>query len=205
MYENVIFQPMGILSILEEECMFPKADDKSFKDKLYSNHMGKSPNFGKPGKAPRPGVPAPDFSLGHYAGAVGYNISNWLEKNKDPINENVVTLLSESKEHLVKELFQAPPAEEGGGGGKKKKKSSAFQTISAVHRVSIFNFRIRQNSIFLFFKSICKIVAKHLLCFPSGISEQAHEELVQHSSSLCALYHSQRVETVRYDWCRPCT
>lgn len=199
MYENVIFQPMGILSILEEECMFPKADDKSFKDKLYSNHMGKSPNFGKPGKAPRPGVPAPDFSLGHYAGAVGYNISNWLEKNKDPINENVVTLLSESKEHLVKELFQAPPAEEGGGGGKKKKKSSAFQTISAVHRVSVFNFRIRQNSFFLFFKSICKIVAKHLLCFPSGISEQAHEELVQHSSSLCALYHSQRVETVRYD------
>lgn len=128
-----IFQPMGILSILEEECMFPKADDKSFKDKLYSNHMGKSPNFGKPGKSPRPGIPAPDFSLGHYAGSVGYNISNWLEKNKDPINENVVTLLSASKEHLVKELFQAPPVEEGGG--KKKKKSSAFQTISAVHRV----------------------------------------------------------------------
>lgn len=126
---------MGILSILEEECMFPKADDKSFKDKLYSNHMGKSPNFGKPGKSPRPGIPAPDFSLGHYAGSVGYNISNWLEKNKDPINENVVTLLSGSKEHLVKELFQAPAVEEGGGGAKKKKKSSAFQTISAVHRV----------------------------------------------------------------------
>jgi myosin heavy subunit len=42
---------MGILSILEEECMFPKASDKSFREKLYQTHMGKSPNFNKPGKA----------------------------------------------------------------------------------------------------------------------------------------------------------
>ena len=61
---------MGILSILEEECMFPKASDKSFKEKLYTNHMGKSANFGKPGKAPRAGIPAPDFTLFHYAGSV---------------------------------------------------------------------------------------------------------------------------------------
>ncbi|KAK6303892.1 hypothetical protein J4Q44_G00263460 [Coregonus suidteri] len=39
---------MGILSILEEECMFPKATDVSFKTKLYDNHAGKSPNFLKP-------------------------------------------------------------------------------------------------------------------------------------------------------------
>ena len=69
---------MGILSILEEECMFPKASDKSFKEKLYTNHMGKSANFGKPGKAPRAGIPAPDFTLFHYAGSVStlkkYNI-----------------------------------------------------------------------------------------------------------------------------------
>jgi hypothetical protein len=40
---------MGILSILEEQCMFPKADDKSFKEMLFGAHMGKSPNFTKPG------------------------------------------------------------------------------------------------------------------------------------------------------------
>ena len=39
---------MGIFSILEEECMFPKATDMSFKNKLYDQHLGKSANFQKP-------------------------------------------------------------------------------------------------------------------------------------------------------------
>ena len=45
----VSLQPMGILSILEEECMFPKATDKSFEDKLKTNHLGKNKAFGKDG------------------------------------------------------------------------------------------------------------------------------------------------------------
>ncbi len=39
---------MGILAILEEESLFPKATDKSFEDKLKANHLGKSQNFVKP-------------------------------------------------------------------------------------------------------------------------------------------------------------
>jgi len=38
---------LGILSILEEESLFPKATDKTFEDKLKANHLGKSPNFVK--------------------------------------------------------------------------------------------------------------------------------------------------------------
>ena len=67
---------------------------------------------------------------------VPYNIAGWLDKNKDPINETVVELLQGSKEHLVQTLFMPPEEPAAGAGGpKKKKKSSAFQTISAVHRV----------------------------------------------------------------------
>ena len=36
---------MGIMSILEEECMFPKATDMTFKAKLFDNHLGKSHNL----------------------------------------------------------------------------------------------------------------------------------------------------------------
>ena len=61
---------MGILSILEEECMFPKATDMTFKNKLFENHMGKSPNFGKPGKVPKGTKYEPHFALHHYAGTV---------------------------------------------------------------------------------------------------------------------------------------
>ncbi|XP_071106405.1 myosin heavy chain, striated muscle-like isoform X1 [Haliotis cracherodii] len=131
---ELIEKPMGLLSILEEECMFPKASDKTFKDKLYTNHMGKSPNFLKPDKKLKGGAHG-DFCLKHYAGTVPYNITGWLEKNKDPINETVVELLSHSKESLVQTLFPAAAPAEGGGG--KKKKSSAFQTISATHRESL--------------------------------------------------------------------
>merc|ERR1719153_784094 len=41
-------KPMGLLSILEEESMFPKATDKSFAEKLTTNCLGKSPAFIKP-------------------------------------------------------------------------------------------------------------------------------------------------------------
>lgn len=60
---------MGILSILEEESMFPKATDKSFEEKLMSFHLGKSNNFQKPRPA-KPGCVAGHFAIGHYAGCV---------------------------------------------------------------------------------------------------------------------------------------
>ena len=62
---------MGILSILEEECMFPKASDDTFKAKLYENHLGKSPNFMKP-KASKKTKFEAHFELKHYAGSVSY-------------------------------------------------------------------------------------------------------------------------------------
>ncbi|NXW38533.1 MYH1B protein, partial [Phaetusa simplex] len=81
---ELIEKPLGIFSILEEECMFPKATDTSFKNKLYDQHLGKSSNFQKP--KPTKGKVEAHFSLIHYAGTVDYNITGWLEKNKDPLN-----------------------------------------------------------------------------------------------------------------------
>lgn len=80
---DLIEKPMGILSILEEESMFPKATDQTFVEKLNNNHLGKSAPYLKP-KPPKPGCQAAHFAIGHYAGNVGYNITGWLEKNKPP-------------------------------------------------------------------------------------------------------------------------
>jgi myosin heavy subunit len=63
-------QPLGILSILEEECMFPKASDASFRAKLYDNHSGKSPNFQQPRPDKKRKYQA-HFEVVHYAGVVG--------------------------------------------------------------------------------------------------------------------------------------
>ncbi|XP_055579712.1 myosin heavy chain, skeletal muscle, adult-like [Falco cherrug] len=136
---ELIEKPMGIFSILEEECMFPKATDTSFKNKLYDQHLGKSSNFQKP--KPAKGKAEAHFSLVHYAGTVDYNISGWLEKNKDPLNETVIGLYQKSSVKTLALLFAnyGGADAEGGGGGKKggKKKGSSFQTVSALFRENL--------------------------------------------------------------------
>nr|XP_020641644.1 myosin-1B [Pogona vitticeps] len=131
---ELIEKPMGIFSILEEECMFPKATDTSFKNKLYDQHLGKSNNFQKP--KPAKGKAEAHFALVHYAGTVDYNISGWLDKNKDPLNETVVGLYQKSSMKTLALLFADRPAEEGAKKGGKKKGSS-FQTVSALFRENL--------------------------------------------------------------------
>uniref|UniRef100_A0A6Q2XQM9 Myosin-7B n=1 Tax=Esox lucius TaxID=8010 RepID=A0A6Q2XQM9_ESOLU len=128
---ELIERPMGIMSILEEECMFPKASDATFKAKLYDTHLGKNACFQKP-KIVK-GRPEAHFSLVHYAGTVDYNIGNWLVKNKDPLNETVVGLFQKSSLKFLANLFISFAGADGG----KKKKGSSFQTVSALHRENL--------------------------------------------------------------------
>ncbi|KAG9343691.1 hypothetical protein JZ751_013069, partial [Albula glossodonta] len=139
---ELIEKPMGIFSILEEECMFPKASDTSFKNKLYDQHLGKNNAFQKP--KPAKGKAEAHFSLVHYAGTVDYNLTGWLDKNKDPLNESVVQLYQKSSVKLLAILYASFASAEaessgGGGGGKKggKKKGGSFQTVSAVFRENL--------------------------------------------------------------------
>nr|XP_042141315.1 myosin-6 [Peromyscus maniculatus bairdii] len=135
---DLIEKPMGIMSILEEECMFPKASDMTFKAKLYDNHLGKSNNFQKPRNVK--GKQEAHFSLVHYAGTVDYNIMGWLEKNKDPLNETVVGLYQKSSLKLMATLFSTYASADAGDSGKGKggkKKGSSFQTVSALHRENL--------------------------------------------------------------------
>ncbi|XP_051985602.1 myosin heavy chain, fast skeletal muscle [Xyrauchen texanus] len=136
---ELIEKPMGIFSILEEECMFPKATDATFKNKLYDQHLGKTASFQKP--KPVKGKPEAHFSLVHYAGTVDYNISGWLDKNKDPLNDSVVQLYQKSSVKLLAHLYvsHASTEADGGGAGKKggKKKGGSFQTVSAMFRENL--------------------------------------------------------------------
>ena len=107
---KLIFQqPMGIFAILEEECMFPKASDTTFKNKLYDQHLGKNKAFEKP--KPKKGCAEAHFSLVHYAGTVDYNVGGWLDKNKDPLNDSVIQLYQKSGVKLLPVLY--PPVVEG--------------------------------------------------------------------------------------------
>uniref|UniRef100_A0A3Q1JGT4 Myosin, heavy chain b n=1 Tax=Anabas testudineus TaxID=64144 RepID=A0A3Q1JGT4_ANATE len=134
---ELIEKPMGIFSILEEECMFPKATDMTFKNKLYDQHLGKSAPFQKP--KPAKGKAEAHFSLVHYAGTVDYNVLGWLDKNKDPLNDSVVQLYQKSSVKLLSLLFASHASSEDAKGGKKggKKKGGSFQTVSALFRENL--------------------------------------------------------------------
>uniref|UniRef100_A0A8C3AF38 Myosin, heavy chain 14, non-muscle n=1 Tax=Cyclopterus lumpus TaxID=8103 RepID=A0A8C3AF38_CYCLU len=93
--------PPGVLALLDEECWFPRATDRSFVEKL-SAEQGSHPKFFKP-KQPRGEA---DFSIIHYAGKVDYKAHNWLVKNMDPLNDNVASLVHQSSDHFVSELWK---------------------------------------------------------------------------------------------------
>ncbi|XP_069185683.1 myosin heavy chain, muscle isoform X36 [Procambarus clarkii] len=139
---ELIEKPLGILSILEEESMFPKATDKSFEEKLKANHLGKSPNFIKP-KPPKPGCAEAHFAIVHYAGTVPYNLTGWLEKNKDPLNDTVVDQIKKATNQLAVDIFSDHAGQSGGpdtgGKGGKRAKGSGFQTVSGLYKEQLNN------------------------------------------------------------------
>ena len=46
---------------------------------------------------------------------VPYNITGWLEKNKDPLNDTVVDQFKKGTNKLVQEIFIDHPGQSGGG------------------------------------------------------------------------------------------
>ncbi|XP_043216625.1 myosin heavy chain, non-muscle-like isoform X2 [Amphibalanus amphitrite] len=97
---DLIEKPMGIMALVDEECWFPKATDKSYVEKLVQAHTT-HPKFLKSDFREKA-----DFSVIHYAGKVDYLADQWLMKNMDPLNENVVSLLQASQDQFVVNIWK---------------------------------------------------------------------------------------------------
>jgi myosin protein heavy chain len=97
---DLLEKPMGILALLDEECWFPKATDKSFVEKLLKEHTS-HPKFQKPDFRDNA-----HFSLVHYAEKVDYSADQWLMKNMDPLNENIVSILSGSSDPFLSSMWK---------------------------------------------------------------------------------------------------
>ncbi|XP_078286552.1 myosin-9 isoform X2 [Rhinoraja longicauda] len=93
--------PPGILALLDEECWFPKATDKTFVEKVVQE-QGTHPKFQKPKQL----KDKADFCIMHYAGKVDYKANEWLMKNMDPLNDNIATLLHQSSDKFIADLWR---------------------------------------------------------------------------------------------------
>merc|ERR1719450_748944 len=101
-------KPMGLLSVFEEESLFPKATDQTFCEKLHTNLLGKWANFAKPNPRPDPDA---HFAVIHYAATVSYNLTGWLEKNKDPLNDTIVEMIKNGGNALMVRSFADHPGQ----------------------------------------------------------------------------------------------
>ncbi|KAL5548017.1 hypothetical protein UlMin_003248 [Ulmus minor] len=78
-------KPFGLISLLDEESNLPKASDLTFLNKLKQHSSSNTRFKGERGSA---------FSINHYAGEVQYEITGFLEKNRDSLHSESIQLLS---------------------------------------------------------------------------------------------------------------
>jgi len=120
--------PIGIFSCLDEDCVMPKATDKTFTEKLNSLWDKKSQKY-------RPSRLGQGFILTHYAAEVEYSTDGWLEKNKDPLNDNVTRLLASSTDSHIAGLFaDCADQDDEFGAMRSRVKKGLFRTVAQRHK-----------------------------------------------------------------------
>ncbi|XP_051740847.1 unconventional myosin-Vc [Ctenopharyngodon idella] len=96
---DLIEAKMGILDLLDEECLFPQGTDKNWLQKLY-NFLGSNPLFEKPRMS------NDSFMIQHFADKVEYQCKGFLEKNRDTLYEELVDIMRTSQFALLADFFK---------------------------------------------------------------------------------------------------
>ncbi|OBZ75050.1 Myosin-2A [Grifola frondosa] len=100
---DIIEGKLGVMALLDEESRLPSGTDASFLQKLH-NQLAK-PGNSKVFKKPRFGNSA--FTIAHYALDVTYEVEGFLEKNRDTVPDEHMTLLMSTKNAFLKEVLDA--------------------------------------------------------------------------------------------------
>ncbi|XP_007194952.2 unconventional myosin-Vc isoform X3 [Balaenoptera acutorostrata] len=100
---DLIEAKMGILELLDEECLLPHGTDENWLQKLYNNFVNKNALFEKPRMSNT------SFIIQHFADKVEYKCEGFLEKNRDTVYDMLVEILRASKFHLCANFFQENP------------------------------------------------------------------------------------------------
>ena len=96
-------RPLGLLSLLEEECFVPKGSDAGFLNKIDEHFgAGKSPFFTRPKLRQKDMEDA--FCIRHYAGDVTYRTRGWLDKSRGMLRPDLYRLVQTSDCPLLSAL-----------------------------------------------------------------------------------------------------
>ncbi|KAH8829695.1 myosin 5 [Flagelloscypha sp. PMI_526] len=133
---NVIEGRLGVLSLLDEESRLPSGSDASFLQKLNAQLL--KPEHAKVFKKPRFGTSA--FTIAHYAHDVTYEVEGFLEKNRDTVPDEHMTLLQQSKNPFLKEVLDVAlaPNPDGSDSGSNSSRRSVGSQPKNRHKDLIF-------------------------------------------------------------------
>ncbi|XP_072534760.1 myosin VIa isoform X4 [Salminus brasiliensis] len=100
---------VGILDILDEENRLPQPSDQHFTETVHNKHKNHF-RLTVPRKSKltvhRNVRDDEGFIIRHFAGAVCYETSQFVEKNNDALHMSLESLVSESKDRFIRELFE---------------------------------------------------------------------------------------------------
>merc|ERR1719443_832346 len=94
--------------------------------------LARKKNFQKANPRPDPNA---HFAVVHYAATVSYNLTGWLFKNKDPLNDTIVEMIKNGSNPILPVLFAdhpGQPVEVKKDGGRKKK--GGGKTVSSFYK-----------------------------------------------------------------------
>ncbi|KAM5547298.1 myosin-17-like [Rosa sericea] len=115
-------KPGGVISLLDEACMFPKSTHETFAQKLYQTFKNNK-------RFIKPKLSRTSFTISHYAGEVTYLADQFIDKNKDYVVAEHQDLLTASKCPFVAGLFPPLPEESS--------KSSKFSSIGSRFKLQL--------------------------------------------------------------------
>ncbi|XP_059808758.1 unconventional myosin-Vc-like isoform X3 [Hypanus sabinus] len=155
---DLIEAKMGILELLDEECLLPLGTEENWLQKLHNNYLNKNPLFEKPRMMRKA------FIIQHFADKVQYECEGFLEKNRDTLYEELINVLRKSKLQLLADFFQDNESSTGSLNAHIKVRAArpGFKSFNKQHRTTVGSkFR---NSLHLLMETLNATTPHYVRC-----------------------------------------
>ncbi|KAF3701156.1 Unconventional myosin-VI Unconventional myosin-6 [Channa argus] len=161
---DLVEAKVGILEILDEENRLPQPSDQHFALAVHSKHKDHF-RLTVPRKSKltihRNLRDDEGFIVRHFAGAVCYETTRFVEKNNDALHMSLESLVSESKDKFVRELF------ENSNTTKDKHKAGKLGFISVGNK-----FKSQLN---LLLEKLCSTGSSFIRCVKPNLKMVSHQ------------------------------
>ncbi|XP_078097487.1 unconventional myosin-Vc isoform X2 [Mustelus asterias] len=192
---DLIEAKMGILELLDEECLLPQGTEENWLQKLENNYLNKTPLFEKPRMLSKA------FIILHFADKVQYECDGFLEKNRDTLYEELINVLKKSKLHLLAEFFQENESSTGNLNAHIKVRPArpGFKSFNKEHRTTVGSkFR---NSLHLLMETLNATTPHYVRCIKPNDSKLPFEynsKRVVQQLRACGVLETIRISAQSY-------